>query len=128
MNGHSPYVRSKIQSIWAPSTIYKISKGTQSHEIQLKQYSLSHLVYNINSHWYVLPGRYLRRPFPTLKTLRSMLYGLVEICAVVELWLGVTVEQASKGAPVGKEMTGTAVETSSNTPYHRVNCSIRPSL
>ena len=27
-------------------------------------------------------------------------------------WLGVTVEQAPKGAPVGKEMTGTAVETS----------------
>ena len=28
--------------------------------------------------------------------------------------MGVTVEQASKGAPVGKEMTGTAVETSNN--------------
>jgi len=37
---------SKIQSIWAPSAIYKINKGTQtepSHEIQ---YSFSHLMYN----------------------------------------------------------------------------------
>jgi len=37
---------SKIQSICAPSAIYKINKGTQtepSHEIQ---YSFSHLMYN----------------------------------------------------------------------------------
>ena len=34
-------------------------------------------------------------------------------------WLGVTVEQAAKGAPVGKEMTGTAVETSNNTTATR---------
>ena len=34
-------------------------------------------------------------------------------------WLGVTVEQASKGVPVGKEMTGTTVETSSNTTATR---------
>jgi len=47
-----------------------------------------------------------------------MLYGLVEFCAVAG-WLGVTVEQASKGAPVGKEMTGTTVETSSNTTATR---------
>ena len=38
---------------------------------------------------------------------------------MVELWLGETVEQASKGAPVGKEMTGTKVETSSNTTATR---------
>ena len=44
---------------------------------------------------------------------------MVEVCAVVELWLGVTVEQASKGAPVGKEMTGTVIETSSNTTATR---------
>ena len=30
-------------------------------------------------------------------------------------WLGVTVKQASKGAPVGWEMMGTTVETSRNT-------------
>ena len=47
-----------------------------------------------------------------------MLYGLVEFCAVAG-WLGVTVEQASKGAPVGKEMTGTTVDTSSNTTATR---------
>ena len=41
-------------------------------------------------------------------------HGLVEFCAMAG-WLGVTVEQASKGAPVGKEMTGTAVETSNTT-------------
>ena len=43
------HMYSKIKSIWAPGAIYKINKGTQteqSHEIQLKQYSLSHLVYN----------------------------------------------------------------------------------
>ena len=70
------------------------------------------------SHWYVLPGRYLKPPLPSSKTLRSMLYGLVEFCAVAG-WLGVTVEQASKGAPVGKEMTGTTVETSNNTAATR---------
>jgi len=35
------HMYSKIKSIWAPSAIYKINKGTQteqSHEIQLKQY------------------------------------------------------------------------------------------
>jgi len=40
---------SKLQSIWAPSATYKINKWTQteqSHITQLKQYSLSHLVYN----------------------------------------------------------------------------------
>ena len=47
-----------------------------------------------------------------------MVYGLVEVCAKAG-WLGVTVEQASKGAPVGKEMTGTAVETRSNTTATR---------
>ena len=72
-------------------------------------------LHKTNSHWYVLSGRYLKPPLPLSKTLRSMLYGLVEFCAMVELWLGVTVEQASGGAPVGKEMMGTAVETSSNT-------------
>ena len=72
----------------------------------------------LNSHWYVLPGRYVKPPLPSSKTLRSMLYGLVEVCAVAG-WLGVTVEQASKGAPVGKEMTGTTVETSSNNTVTR---------
>ena len=67
------------------------------------------------SHWYVLPGRYLKPPLPSSKTLRSMLYGLVESVCAVAGWLGVTVEQASKGAPVGKEMTGTTVETSNTT-------------
>ena len=68
----------------------------------------------LNSHWYVLSGRYLKPPLPSSKTLRSMVYGLVEVCSGAG-WLGVTVEQASKGAPVGKEMTGTAVDTRSNT-------------
>jgi len=61
---------------------------------------------------------YLKPPLPSSKTLRSMLYGLIEFCAVAG-WLGVTVEQASKGAPVGKEMMGTTVETSSNTTATR---------
>ena len=73
----------------------------------------------LNSHWYVLPGRYLKPPLPSSKTLRSMLYGLVEVCSEAGGWLGVTVEQASSGAPVGREMTGTAVETSSNTTATR---------
>ena len=73
----------------------------------------------LNSHWCVLPGRYLKPPLPSSKTLRLMLYGLVEVCSEAGGWLGVTVVQTAKGAPVGWEITGTAVETSSNSSTTR---------
>ena len=75
MNGHSPYVhavRSKVFGHQVPFTRSARELRVMKYNLN-NMHSLSHLVYNINSHWYVLPGRYLRRPFPTLKTLRSML-------------------------------------------------------